>query len=112
MTKSTITLNGRDYELVGSRVERYRKEHPDHSFTTELKLSEQSILAKATISDGEKVLATGHAEVIRGKQVNPVEKAETKAIGRALAFLGYAGQEFTSAEEMLEVQNSRGNYDR
>ena len=63
---------------------------------------------KATISDEQgRVRATGHAEEVRASsQINKtsaLENAETSAIGRALAALGYAGTEFASADEVAQA---------
>lgn len=70
------------------------------------------IVVKATVTDATgRILATGHAEEIRGKgQVNAtsaLENAETSAIGRALASLGLSGGEFASANEMEGVERKR-----
>lgn len=68
------------------------------------------IVVRATIrrTSDSVVLATGHAEEIRGQgQVNStsaLENAETSAIGRALASLGLSGGEFASANEMEGVE--------
>jgi hypothetical protein len=59
----------------------------------------------------DRVLATGHAEEIRGQgQVNStsaLENAETSAIGRALAALGCSGGEFASANELDGVERKK-----
>lgn len=70
------------------------------------------IVVRATISDETgRVLATGHAEEIRGQgnvdQTSALENAETSAIGRALAALGISGGEFASANEMDGVERKR-----
>ena len=71
------------------------------------------VVVKATITripDGA-VLATGHAEEIRGagnvNQTSALENAETSAIGRALAALGLSGGEFASANELDAVERKR-----
>lgn len=109
--KRTIQLGGREYELISSRIERFRTDHPTWSIWTEVKPGENSIFAKASIADDEgRVIATGHAELSRAiaKQAT-CEKAESKSVGRALAFLGYlGGGEFASAEEMENITTHAG----
>lgn len=66
------------------------------------------IVVRAVIADETgRVLATGHAEEIRGagnvNRTSALENAETSAIGRALAALGVSGGEFASVNEMDKV---------
>lgn len=66
------------------------------------------IVVRAVIADEHgRVLATGHAEEIRGagnvNRTSALENAETSAIGRALAALGVSGGEFASVNEMEKV---------
>lgn len=70
------------------------------------------IVVKATVRDeAGRVVATGHAEEIRGQgnvnQTSALENAETSAIGRALAALGLSGGEFASANEMDGVDRKK-----
>jgi hypothetical protein len=60
---------------------------------------------KASILEANRnILATGHAEEIRGAtnilKTSAVETCETSAIGRALGVLGLGGTAIASAEEM------------
>ena len=52
----------------------------------------------------EKHLSTGTAEELRAtsriNQTSALENAETSAVGRALAFLGFANDSIASAEEV------------
>lgn len=71
------------------------------------------VVVKATITsalDGM-VLATGHAEEIRGQgnvnSTSALENAETSAIGRALAALGLSGGEFASSNELDAVERKK-----
>lgn len=88
-------LQGKDYLQVAYRLVWFREEKTDWSIVTEyLFQDEKSALAKATILDANgRVIATGHKEESkvdfpRGHR----EKAETGAIGRALALCGYGTQ--------------------
>lgn len=67
------------------------------------------IVVRAVIADETgRVLATGHAEEIRGagnvNRTSALENAETSAIGRALAALGVSGGEFACVNEMDKVE--------
>lgn len=91
-----MDLRGKAYLQVAYRILWAREEHPDWSFTTDLIASGQdSALFKATISDASgKVLSTAHKREDKAGFADFLEKAETGAIGRALALAGY-GTQFT-----------------
>lgn len=100
---------GKKYTTVAVRVELMRRIAGGLGVETEIVHwgdgKGAPIVVKATIKDESgRILATGHAEEIRGQgQVNTtsaLENAETSAIGRALASLGLSGGEFASANEM------------
>lgn len=89
----TIKLKGKDYLPVAPRVAWFRDQHPQGSITTELVSLEPVPIIRATVTNGDGlVLATGFGTgaprpnaVYAGREV---EKAETAAIGRALAAAG------------------------
>jgi len=89
-----LSLRGRDYLEVKYRLVWFREEHPDWSIITEIiSLNENSAYARATVKDEQgRVIATSHK--FESKQGFPdfIEKAETGAIGRALALIGYGTQ--------------------
>ena len=100
---------GKKYTTVAIRVEMMRRHAGAFGIATEIVHwahdAGAPIVVKATVTDETgRVLATGHAEEIRGKgnvnMTSALENAETSAIGRALAALGLAGGEFASANEM------------
>lgn len=104
---------GKRYTTVAVRVEIMRRHAGALGVSTEIihwgTAKGEPIVVKATVTDeAGRVLATGHAEEIRGQgQVNStsaLENAETSAIGRALAALGLSGGEFASANEMDGVE--------
>lgn len=89
-----LNLRGKEYLEVKYRLVWFREDHPDWSIETELvSVTDVSAYAKATIRDDKsRVIATSHKyESIQGFP-DFIEKAETGAIGRALALIGYGTQ--------------------
>ena len=94
---------GADYLEVKWRLVWFRADHPDGIIETELiREDEKSALFKATVRTPDLVdtdgtiyrggSATGYGSETVGDFKDFIEKAETKAIGRALAALGYGTQ--------------------
>lgn len=88
-------IQGRDYLPVAGRIVWFRSDHPFGRVNTEI-ISMEPLIMKATVtSEDGIVLSTGHgtASAPEGKRVvwsgREIEKAETAAIGRALAHAGY-----------------------
>jgi len=103
---------GKKYTTVAVRVELARRHFGAIGIATDVIQwatdNGQPIVVKATVTDEEgRVLATGHAEEVRGQgnvnRTSALENAETSAIGRALAALGINGGEFASADEMTQA---------
>lgn len=89
-----LNLKGKQYLEVKFRLVWFREEHPDWSIETELmNVTDSSAYARATVRDDSgRVIATSHKfESIQGFP-DFIEKAETGAIGRALALIGYGTQ--------------------
>lgn len=89
-----LNLRGKEYLEVKYRLVWFREDHPDWSIETDLvSVTDVSAYAKATIRDDKgRVIATSHKfESIQGFP-DFIEKAETGAIGRALALIGYGTQ--------------------
>lgn len=86
-------LKGRDYLEVKWRLLWLRTEHPEASIATELVRHEGGMaLFKAKVSLPHGGEATGWGSETANDFEDYIEKAETKALGRALAALGYGTQ--------------------
>jgi hypothetical protein len=87
--------DGSAYLDVKWRLYWMRQEHPDAQIETELiDHDEERALFKATVRLPDGGSATAHASASRGGGMGHIEQAETRAVGRALAALGY-GAEYT-----------------
>lgn len=111
-----INMGRKTYTTVASRIEAMRYVygemlrieteilvHPE--WRPGVNTNETVIVVRASILDAEgAILATGHAEEIRGSnrmtETSALEVCETSAIGRALASLGLHGGEYASANEI------------
>ena len=87
---------GRTYLPVSARIVWFRQEHPDWSIETEaveINHEKQYAIFRARICDGDgKLMATGtKKEDVKGFG-DYIEKAETGAVGRALALCGFGTQ--------------------
>ena len=84
---------GTDYLDVKWRLLWLRKEHPDAEIVTELVQHDpQMAIFKATVTVPTGGKATGYGSETASDFPDFIEKAETKAIGRALNALGYGAQ--------------------
>ena len=88
-------LSGRDYLEVKWRLLWLRTDHPDATVETELVQVDPAagfalFRARVALADGGS--ATGYGSETRTDFADYIEKAETKALGRALAALGYGTQ--------------------
>lgn len=103
-----VNLKGKEYMQVATRLVWFREEHPDWSIETEfVSMDEQKAVAKATIKDEKgRVVSTSHKEEsLKDFPAGYREKAETGAIGRALALCGYGTQfepEFDEGERVVD----------
>jgi hypothetical protein len=103
----TISIHGRDYITVATRVQLAHEDLKDKDFsiTTEIVSQEPVVVIKATVSTVRGsftgISAANPAKLI--EKQNPYEVAETSAVGRALGFAGYGSVEsIASADEMYK----------
>ena len=86
-------LNGKDYLEVKWRLLWLRTEHPDAAIETELvKFGSGLALFRARVAVPGAGMATGWGSETADDFGDYIEKAETKALGRALAALGFGTQ--------------------
>jgi hypothetical protein len=80
-----------DYLPVAARIAWFRRENPYWSIITEVEhLADKAVVMKATIKDMlDRVIATARKKETEAGFPDYIEKAETGAIGRALAMCGY-----------------------
>jgi len=97
-------IKGKKYLEVKWRLVWVREEHPDWQIKTEIvERVEGGVIAKATILDGEgQLLATAHKMETKQGFPDYLEKAETGAVGRALALCGYGTQFAPELDEGTE----------
>jgi hypothetical protein len=89
-----LNLRGRDYLEVKYRLVWFREEHPTWSIETEfVSITDKSACARAVVRDEQgRIIATSHKFENERGFPDFIEKAETGAIGRALALIGYGTQ--------------------
>ncbi|MEZ4498681.1 MAG: hypothetical protein R2839_01180 [Thermomicrobiales bacterium] len=100
-----------EYLDVRHRVLWLRTVHPDAQILTELlQIDDGSAVFRASVTIPGGGSATGHGSESRSDFVDFVEKAETKALGRALNALGF-GVQFaeTEGEERETPSSDRWN---
>lgn len=103
-----MKLKGKDYLQVAWRLVWFRDEHPDWCINAELLTADdEHAVFKAAIYDAEgKQKSSGHGSESKRDFGDFLEKAETKAVGRALAMLGYgtqfAGGELDEGERIVD----------
>jgi hypothetical protein len=89
-----------DYLEVKWRLVMFRERYPHGRITTEevcVDLDRGYARFKATIEDGEGGLATGYGTETKAGFADYCERAETRALGRSLAALGF-GTQFVGAD--------------
>jgi len=104
-----VNSHGKEYFTVAERVENIHKDSKDKplSIETEIVTYEGGLVVIKAIVTTDGGTFTGHAyEIETASGINKtsaLENCETSAVGRALAFAGYAGAEIASANEVEQV---------
>ena len=111
-----VKIHNKEYKTVAERIVEFYAKHTlkgtETSIHTEILKDEDSLVqVRATISvniaDVQVLYGTGHAEEDRRQgminKTSALENAETSAIGRALASIGLGGEEFASADELVQA---------
>lgn len=99
-TQHLTSIKGQEYLEVKWRLAWLRSEHPDATVTTQLSSHDGNraiFSAQVELPDGGS--ATGWGSETADSFGNYIEKAETKAIGRALAALGFGTQFCTDFDD-------------
>jgi hypothetical protein len=103
-----VNIHGKQYLTVAERVATFRDDHPDWGIHTDIVSNADVVVIKAMVINPEGfVLGTGYAEEVRGSsninKTSALENCETSAIGRALASVGYGGEQYASANEVSDA---------
>ena len=111
--KGIVDIHGKQYKTVVLRVNEFRDicniKDGWGVETCIIELTDKWACVKASITNPEgKVVGTGHGvEFWEGNnkinKTSALENAETSAIGRALAAIGLGGEEYASADEVLNA---------
>ncbi len=97
-----------DYLPVAARIAWFRRDHPDWSIITETEeLANKGVVMKAIIRNTDKrIIATARKKETEIGFPDYIEKAETGAVGRALAMSGYGtlqAPEFDEGERIADA---------
>lgn len=114
-----MKLKGKDYLQVMWRLVWFREEHPDWCISTTLMEHDserQAAVFRAEIMEPhtEHVVSTGWGSECSKDFHDYLEKAETKAVGRALAMLGYGTQfapDLDEGERIVDSPVQKANKD-
>ena len=106
-----------DYLPVAPRIAWFRKEHVNWSIITKtVRLVDKAVVMKAIIKDAEgRVIATARKKETENGFPDYIEKAETGAVGRALAMCGFGtlqAPEFDEGERIADTpieKNKKGS---
>lgn len=108
-------IKGKDYLEVKWRLVWFREEHPDWNLDTTLLHSDETtaIFSCKIYDQTGRQVSSGHGSESTKDWNDYIEKAETKAIGRALAMLGYGTQfapELDEGERIVDAPVNRKNH--
>ena len=99
-----IKIGNKEYKLVAERLKLFWGKYPDLHIETDVRSFHDGALLEAIIVDGDNnAKSIGHAYTDVGSDAfKAIEKGESCAVGRALAFLDeeLMGSEIASADEI------------
>lgn len=102
-----LNLKGKRYLQVAHRLVWLREEHPDTQIeTTIVTLDENHAIMRAEITINGTKVATAHGREDLRHFPDFLEKAETKAVGRALAMAGFGTQFASELDEGERIVDS------
>jgi len=120
LIKGIVDIRGKDYRTVAYRVNEFRtnKDYEGWCINTDIiQQSEVEVTMKSIVTDQNGVIrGTGIANEVKG--INPINKTshiencETSAIGRALASIGLAGEEYASADELVNALHQQDELEK
>ena len=104
--ETDINIHNKKYSLIVDRIGVARRSLGSNLDikTSIIHQDDKKVIVQCDVYVDEKHLSTGTAEELRAtsriNQTSALENAETSAVGRALAFLGFASDSVASAEEV------------
>jgi hypothetical protein len=103
-----LSLKGKDYIQVAHRLVWFREEMPDARIETSfIEIEDQYAIARAVVSTSDgKILGTATKKEDAKHFPDFIEKAETGAIGRALALCGFGTQFAPELDEEHRIVDS------
>lgn len=106
MTLPTINLKGKQYVQVKDRLKYFREHFADYGIVTVPTIGKDGVVFKAEICNKDgRVVSTGHSFGSFQKDKG-MEKQESVAVGRALAFFGIGiDNSVASADEMQDFNS-------
>ena len=104
--KYVVKIKGKDYLEVKFRTHWFRQEHPAWQIKTEIVkldlLRGVGIMKAQILNEKGELLSSGHKMEYQKNFFDYLEKAETGAIGRALAALGYGTLQCFDLDEGID----------
>ena len=108
--KHLTLIKGQKYLEVKYRLVWFRQDHPDWTIETEpleINTEKQYVIFRAKVLDkGGRLIANGTKTETKNGFFDYLEKAETGAVGRALALCGYGTQFAPELEEAERIVDS------
>jgi len=107
----TVSMSGKPYFMVAGRILEFGVTYPDWAITTSLVLAQDGeyIVSSQIYDDTGRLRASAMGSASTKNlpaKVRALEKAETAAVGRALAYLGFgtaqAGDDFDDSEHLAD----------